>query len=89
MARHDVDPVLQQLVRAINESRQAAVRCTFCAPKCGLVPVRRDCLRTGSRMWSWPCTNWRPTCLATAGGKAGCGYGIWREHCTARLTTAT
>jgi hypothetical protein len=25
MARHDIDPVLQQLVRAINESRQAAV----------------------------------------------------------------
>lgn len=25
MARHDIDPVLQQLVRAINESEQAAV----------------------------------------------------------------
>jgi hypothetical protein len=25
MARHDIDPVLQQLVRAINESGQAAV----------------------------------------------------------------
>ena len=28
MARHDVDPVLQQLVRAINESGQAAVPVT-------------------------------------------------------------
>jgi hypothetical protein len=28
MARHDVDPVLQQLVRAINESEQAAVPVT-------------------------------------------------------------
>jgi hypothetical protein len=29
MARHDIDPVLQQLVRAINESRQAAVPITI------------------------------------------------------------
>ena len=29
MARHDVDPVLQQLVRAINESGQAAVPVTI------------------------------------------------------------
>ena len=28
MARHDTDPVLQQLVRAINESGQAAVPVT-------------------------------------------------------------
>jgi hypothetical protein len=28
MARHDIDPVLQQLVRAINESGQAAVPVT-------------------------------------------------------------
>jgi hypothetical protein len=28
MAKHDIDPVLQQLVRAINESRQAAVPIT-------------------------------------------------------------
>jgi hypothetical protein len=28
MARHDVDPVLQQLVRAVNESGQAAVPVT-------------------------------------------------------------
>ena len=27
--------------------------------------------------------------LSHGGGKAGCGYGIWQEHCTARLTTAT
>jgi len=25
MAKHDVDPVLQQLIRAVNESGQAAV----------------------------------------------------------------
>ena len=29
MARHDVDPVLQQLVRAVNESGQAAVPVTI------------------------------------------------------------
>ena len=28
MAKHDIDPVLEQLVRAINESRQAAVPIT-------------------------------------------------------------
>jgi len=32
MARHDIDPVLQQLVRAINESGQAAVPVTVSAP---------------------------------------------------------
>jgi hypothetical protein len=29
MAKHDVDPVLQQLVRAVNESEQAAVPVTI------------------------------------------------------------
>ena len=29
MAKHDVDPVLQQLVRAVNESGQAAVPVTI------------------------------------------------------------
>ena len=29
MAKHDVDPVLRQLVRAVNESRQAAVPVTM------------------------------------------------------------
>ena len=31
MAKHDVDPVLQQLVRAVNESGQAAVPVTVTA----------------------------------------------------------
>ena len=31
MAKHDVDPVLQQLVRAVNESGQAAVPITISA----------------------------------------------------------
>ena len=29
MAKHDVDPVLYQLVRAVNESKQAAVPVTI------------------------------------------------------------
>jgi hypothetical protein len=29
MAKHDVDPVLQQLVQAVNESGQAAVPVTI------------------------------------------------------------